>query len=163
MSLVFNKGPLAYSRSAGFTWGDDICSSKINQTKEYPLKPAKARDSDIQLNLPSNEMPRSINTLCHDSSRLLPSKGTIAEALNPGLLLPHVTQHYYYYYFFFNFRLNYEMVSDCQALDQLLAQSYRVIIWPCQDCLLEYTILHASVAVRKKKKKLFYYMIESLQ
>ncbi|XP_050276190.1 squamosa promoter-binding-like protein 2 [Quercus robur] len=84
MSLVFNKGPLAYPRSAGFTW-EDMCSSKINQTKEYPLKPAKARDSDIQLHLPSNELPRSINTLCHDSSRLLPSKGTIAEALNPGL------------------------------------------------------------------------------
>lgn len=86
MSLVFNKGPLAYSRAAGFTW-EDIHSSKINQTKEYPLKAAKARDSDIQLHLPSNEMPRSINTLCHDSSRLLPSKGTIAEALNPGLFV----------------------------------------------------------------------------
>lgn len=44
------------------------------------------------------------------------------------------------------------MVLDCLALDQLLARSYRVIIWPCQDCLLEYTIKHVSVAVRGEKK-----------
>lgn len=64
------------------------------------------------------------------------------------------------------------MVLDCLALDQLLARSYRVIIWPCQDCLLEYTIKHVSVAVRGEKKTtiknnnflfIFYYMIESLQ
>lgn len=64
------------------------------------------------------------------------------------------------------------MVLDCLALDQLLARSYRVIIWRCQDCLLEYTIKHVSVAVRGEKKTtiknnnflfIFYYMIESLQ
>lgn len=64
------------------------------------------------------------------------------------------------------------MVLDCLALDQLLARSYRVIIWPCQDCLLEYTIKHVSVAVRVEKKTtiknnnflfIFYYMNESLQ
>lgn len=83
MSLVFDRVPLGYSSGAdSLTWGD-MCSSKITQTKDYPLKPAKARDTDIQMHLPGNDMPCSITTLRNDSSRLLPSKGTIGEVLNP--------------------------------------------------------------------------------
>lgn len=91
MGLVFDRVPFVYSRAAGsFTW-EDMSSSKFTQTKEYSPKPAKARDSNIQLHFPSNEMPSSISTLCHDSSRLLPSKDTIAEVLNSGIEEPMIS------------------------------------------------------------------------
>ncbi|KAG6653900.1 hypothetical protein CIPAW_05G108800 [Carya illinoinensis] len=77
MSLVFDRGPLVYSSAAdSLTW-EDMCRSKFTQTKDYPLKPAKARDTDMQLHLPGNDMPCAITTLRNDSSRLLPSKGTV--------------------------------------------------------------------------------------
>jgi hypothetical protein len=85
MSLVFDRVPLVYSRAAAnLTW-EDICNAKFTHTKEHPLKPVKARDTNMPLHLPSNEMPSVITTLCNDSSMLFPSKGTIAEVLNPGL------------------------------------------------------------------------------
>ncbi|KAF5443564.1 hypothetical protein F2P56_036110 [Juglans regia] len=87
MNLVFDRVPLVYtSASVSSTW-EDICSSKFTQTKEYPLKPEKTSDTDIQLHFPRNEMPCAITAICDDSSRLLSSKGTVGEVLNPGLFL----------------------------------------------------------------------------
>nr|AXB72467.1 squamosa-promoter binding-like protein [Betula platyphylla] len=91
MSLVFDRVPLVYSRAAAnLTW-EDICNAKFTQTKEHPVKPVKARDTDMPLHFPSNEMPSIITTLCHDSGMLLPSKGTIAEVPNPGLEEPMIS------------------------------------------------------------------------
>ncbi|KAG7975411.1 hypothetical protein I3843_06G097300 [Carya illinoinensis] len=90
MNLVFDRVPLVYtSASVSSTW-EDICSSKFTQTKGYPLKSEKTRNTDIQLHFPRNEMPCAITALCDDSSRLLSSKGTVAEVLNPGLEEPMI-------------------------------------------------------------------------
>jgi hypothetical protein len=113
MSLVFDRVPLVYSRAAAnLTW-EDIGSDKFTQLKEHPLKPVKARDTDMPLHLPNNEMPSVITTLCHDSSMLLPSKGTISEVLNPGLFFAS-SQRISFTKYSFKFRLTCEMVLDFQ-------------------------------------------------
>ncbi|KAB1225828.1 Squamosa promoter-binding-like protein 12 [Morella rubra] len=85
MNLVFDRLPLAYSGAAASLTLEDTCSSKFAHTKEYPLKPAKAREADRDFHLPSNEMLCVIPTPCDDSSRLLSSKVAITEVLKPGL------------------------------------------------------------------------------
>lgn len=87
MNLVFDRVPLVYtSASVSSTW-EDIGSSKFTQAKEYPPKPVKTSDTDIQLHFPHNELPCAITALCDDSNRILSTKGTVAEVLNPGLFL----------------------------------------------------------------------------
>jgi hypothetical protein len=71
MSLVFDRVPLVYSRAAAnLTW-EDIGSDKFTQLKEHPLKPVKARDTDMPLHLPNNEMPSVITTLCHEQLTIM--------------------------------------------------------------------------------------------
>lgn len=85
-AVRFNSPRLSSSAyaAANLTWVD-MCDRKCTQTKEHPLKPAKARDTSMQLCFSSNEMPSIVKTLNHDSGMLLPSKANTAEVLNPGL------------------------------------------------------------------------------
>ncbi|XP_002271312.2 squamosa promoter-binding-like protein 2 isoform X1 [Vitis vinifera] len=83
MSLVLSSVPIVHTRPAVNPSWEGTCS-KFTQTKGL-VRPGNTGGIDRQLHLPGSELQNGISTLCHDSSRLLHSKGAIAEVLNQGL------------------------------------------------------------------------------
>ena len=82
MSLLLSTVPVAHTRPALNPLWEDTCS-KFAQAKVL-VRPGSTGGIDRQLHLPGIELQNSISTLCHDSGRLLHSKGAIAEVLNQG-------------------------------------------------------------------------------
>ncbi|XP_022776332.1 squamosa promoter-binding-like protein 2 [Durio zibethinus] len=86
MSFVWNKVPFLHNArpNENFTW-EGTFDSKSSQMKGYT--PTKAGNVNGQLQLPGNQLLNSITMRCHDSNRLLPSKGkhNTAEVLNQGV------------------------------------------------------------------------------
>nr|CAN77427.1 hypothetical protein VITISV_001736 [Vitis vinifera] len=80
MSLVLSSVPIVHTRPAVNPSWEGTCS-KFTQTKGL-VRPGNTGGIDRQLHLPGSELQNGISTLCHDSSRLLHSKGAIAEVLN---------------------------------------------------------------------------------
>lgn len=83
MSLVLSSVPIVHTRPAVNPSWEGTCS-KFTQTKGL-VRPGNTGGIDRQLHLPGSELQNGISTLCHDSSRLLHSKGAIAEVLNQGM------------------------------------------------------------------------------
>ncbi|XWS69269.1 hypothetical protein CRYUN_Cryun04dG0164300 [Craigia yunnanensis] len=86
MSFVWNKVPFLHNArpNDNFTW-EGTFDSKSSEMKGYT--PTKVGIVNGQLQLPGNQLLNSITMQCHDSNRVLPTKGkhNTAEVLNQGL------------------------------------------------------------------------------